>query len=358
MDKVIKAEEDFYKDQNSYKLISFYENLWKTEGFIFPSNYYPLRLSTLYFKEGDYENALKALMYIKNYKYYLMCESRIKTCIDQLKPHVDTSAAYQEFFLESERRRFLSTQAPANAKSEEEIGCLPVAGIVAAVLIAIVVIPIITTSISVPKFSKQQLESSTVTSVHESRAADTSTSVSSEESAVILSSESSSKKESSKTESNSSSIKSVSSKSASIKKASSKNNSSKKVESKKESDYMLDFDSAAQYSFKEYNIDGLEVDGGRVESVIRGGNDGDTLVVKVSLNYIERLDSTCYGIVDDLIKYHGFDKGSKIDFWATYKGSKVKSFVLDSLYYELVSTGQVNGAGIKTYVTDEFTLGQ
>ena len=59
--------------------------------------------------------------------------------------------------------------------------------------------------------------------------------------------------------------------------------------------------------------------------------------------------------MDELIKKHGFDKGSKIDFWAVNKdGIKVKSFVLDSKYFPSIKNGSINGTMIQSFVSYEY----
>lgn len=165
------------------------------------------------------------------------------------------------------------------------------------------------------------------------------------------------KKEESKNETSVVSSKTTSSQNSSKAESNSKSTISNTTESKTEvkqqdSNYVLDFDSV---QFGEYDITGLTVKDGEIESVIRGGSDNNTLVVKAVLDDESMLNSKCYGIVDELIKKHGFDKGSKIDFWAVNKdGIKVKSFVLDSKYFPSIKNGSINGTMIQSFVSYEY----
>lgn len=133
----------------------------------------------------------------------------------------------------------------------------------------------------------------------------------------------------------------------------SKLESSSKIEPEKtKSDFVLDFDSV-QYG--EYNIDGLEIPNGKIESVIRGGSDGNTLVVKVIFEDSSSPTMKSYENVCDLIINHGFDKGSKIDYWAVNSdGVKIKSFILDSSYFNDIKDGTLPYNALHLFLQDEY----
>lgn len=68
--KIIRAEEQYKKDNDISKLISFWEILWNSEGVHDVSYVHAFRLTKLYIEIGDYCNALKALRYLDDTPYY------------------------------------------------------------------------------------------------------------------------------------------------------------------------------------------------------------------------------------------------------------------------------------------------
>ena len=80
IDKINKAEEEFYNDDDIEKIIRFWEDLHNHGGLVFPSVKWNFRLVELYYQNGEYEKALSFLERLKGYKKeYTEYYNKIKT---------------------------------------------------------------------------------------------------------------------------------------------------------------------------------------------------------------------------------------------------------------------------------------